>query len=602
MQPSPSVTDVTPRVDRIKDIEARIKMIEQRRGRTSDPSSAYNSSHSESNLSFGTLLSQLPSQATFPNSTPNSSVHKVPNLSSYVASGASPGLNMLMPRGPANLSLPGEASRKLLNMFMQRKLASGFELHMGRVLRSFQPGSSEPAVPALYYSMLLLGCHFISEPELKFWENMFFERTKLEIEANIARAHSNDTSKYNPLHHLQAMVMLGQWFYFKCRLLEGYVYMTRAMQFAVALGLHELDSRIYGCYVVLNRKSSHRGARRWSPRDPVELGEAINLWCQATRFAMTLGIHRLRSRIFREMPTLNMSTGQILVEHWYPEDQRELAEAINIWWKCCGLDMAGSALNGLPASISPEEITTVWPRLLSEYEPGQIIPNDEYSVESLFDPQLYLIVTDSSQDNVKCLLAKACILMISSAKLAMEFPLGSQVPDEWWVRFEQVDRSVHRFMETMPPVYLGQSSEELAYLIIAHSGIYCAQIQLHSTLAEYEIAQAAQDSRQENDFLGGVSYTRCTEACRAAALAAALVLHIDMSNMLLFIGVAWVGVSKVLIRDIPRLRSRGKVVQTREKEHQLAIIEKCMERAATTYPLFSLQLKELLLLKEQQSI
>ncbi|CAE6527180.1 unnamed protein product, partial [Rhizoctonia solani] len=277
-------------------------------------------------------------------------------------------------------------------------------------------------------------------------------------------------------------------------------------------------------------------------------------------------------------------------------------EAINVWWICCGLDMAGSALNGLPASISPEEITTVWPRLLSEYEPGQITPNDEYSVESLFSPQLYPIVTDASQDNIKCLLAKACILMISSAKLATEYPFGSQAPNEWWVRFEQVDRSVNRFMETMPPVYLGQTNEELAYLITAHSGIYCAQVQLHSTLAEYEIAQAAQNSCQDNDFLGGVSYTRCTEACRAAALAAALVLHIDMSNMLLFISVAWMSVSEVLIRDIPRLWRRGKVVQAREKEHQLAIIEKCMERAAETYPPFSLQLKEIRWLKEQQPI
>ncbi|KAL5638493.1 hypothetical protein ACGC1H_005242 [Rhizoctonia solani] len=442
-----------------------------------------------------------------------------------------------------------EVVRRLLDVFVQKRVQCCFELDLNRVIGSLQHGSTKPIIPALYNAILLVACHFTHDPDSKVWEDVFLERTKWEIESKVIEAHGGRMHKYNSLHHLVAMSLFGLYFYFKGRLLEGHVHTS-----------------------------------------------------QATRFAMTLGIHRLRSRIFREMPTLNMSTGQILVEHWYPEDQRELAEAINIWWKCCGLDMAGSALNGLPASISPEEITTVWPRLLSEYEPGQIIPNDEYSVESLFDPQLYLIVTDSSQDNVKCLLAKACILMISSAKLAMEFPLGSQVPDEWWVRFEQVDRSVHRFMETMPPVYLGQSSEELAYLIIAHSGIYCAQIQLHSTLAEYEIAQAAQDSRQENDFLGGVSYTRCTEACRAAALAAALVLHIDMSNMLLFIGVAWVGVSKVLIRDIPRLRSRGKVVQTREKEHQLAIIEKCMERAATTYPLFSLQLKELLLLKEQQSI
>ncbi|KDN37703.1 hypothetical protein RSAG8_09971, partial [Rhizoctonia solani AG-8 WAC10335] len=88
---------------------------------------------------------------------------------------------------------------------------------------------------------------------------MFYERTKLEIEANIARAHSNDRSKYNPSHHLQAIVMLGQWLYLKSRLLEGYVYMTRAVWLAVAFGLHDLDSHICGHYIIMNREPSFRG-------------------------------------------------------------------------------------------------------------------------------------------------------------------------------------------------------------------------------------------------------------------------------------------------------------------------------------------------------
>jgi hypothetical protein len=32
------------------------------------------------------------------------------------------------------------------------------------------------------------------------------------------------------------------------------------------------------------------------------------------------------------------------------------------------MELAGSTLNGLPPAISLEEITTVWPCLLSEYE------------------------------------------------------------------------------------------------------------------------------------------------------------------------------------------------------------------------------------------
>ncbi|CAE6425131.1 unnamed protein product [Rhizoctonia solani] len=226
--------------------------------------------------------------------------------------------------------------------------------------------------------------------------------------------------------------------------------------------------------------------------------------------------------------------------------------------------MAGSALNGLPASITPEDITTVWPRLIEEFEPGQVLSDDNYSVASLFDPELTHLVTDASQDNVKCLLAKTCILMISSAKLDTERSSRPYSLDEWWARFERVDRAVNRFMETMPPVYVGRNNEELSYLTIVHSGIYCAQVQLHSALAGYEIAQAAQDG-QPDDFLG-----------------------------------AWVSVSDVLIRDIPRLKKIGKVKQALEKENQLAILEKCMERSVAAYPVFSLQLKQIQSLKEQQ--
>ncbi|EUC62558.1 fungal specific transcription factor domain protein, partial [Rhizoctonia solani AG-3 Rhs1AP] len=262
-------------------------------------------------------------------------------------------------------------------MFMQRTQISGFELHIGRVLRSFQPGSSEPAVPALYYAMLLLGCHFISEPELKFWESMFFERTKLEIETNIARAHSNDTSKYNPLHHLQAMVMLGQWFYFKCRLLEGYVYMTRAMH-------HKL-------------KPPRRGAGRWSPRDPVELGEAINLW-----------------------------------------------------WACLMRDFIGTVLNGLPPSISLEEIKTVWPVSLSDFEDwsGSELSNDNHSIASLFDPEHFHIVTDISKDTANSIAAKATILICCAGKLDTERISNSEVTDEWWARFEECDRTIQSFAKS----------------------------------------------------------------------------------------------------------------------------------------------------------
>lgn len=45
-------------------------------------------------------------------------------------------------------------------------------------------------------------------------------------------------------------------------------------------------------------------------------------------------------------------------------------------------------------------------------------------------------------------------------------PQGS---DEWWARFDACDRSIGRFLQTMPPVNLARNVEELASLVLVHS-------------------------------------------------------------------------------------------------------------------------------------
>lgn len=126
--------------------------------------------------------------------------------------------------------------------------------------------------------------------------------------------------------------------------------------------------------------------------------------------------------------------------------------------------------------------------------------------------------------------------------------------------------------------------------LMCAAAVYCGVVQLHFALAEYELVLGAQGHPQcihPDGTLGGFSYERCTEACRANALAAALVADMDMSKMHMFIGIAWVCVSEVLTRDIPRLRLSGQLAQANEKERQWEIVEKCMERLITTYPVMS---------------
>ncbi|KAG9100966.1 hypothetical protein FRC06_003481 [Ceratobasidium sp. 370] len=339
------------------------------------------------------------------------------------------------------------------------------------------------------------------------------------------------------------MFTLGQYYYIKGRVLEGHVQCSSATRFAVALGLHKIDSRIFRDDYTSETGQRALNTRLWRPRDPIELGEAINLW-----------------------------------------------------WTCCIFEYAGSTMNGLPPSIHRNEIATVWPRLLDDFEKDHPLPDDNYSIAALLDPQLTPKVADVSKDNVKSLLAKVCLLMEYAGKLDIERIANPQNSEEWWIRFEECDSAVMQYTRTMPPVQFARNVEELAYLVLVHTVAYCSNVQLHSGLADLEIAAGTQgDPRgvQPDGSLGGLSYARCSEACRATALAATLVEDIDMTYMHVFTGLAWVCVAVVLIKDVPRLRESGHLQQAVEKEKQLAVIERCMERLVATYPVLTLQVEQL---------
>ncbi|KAG9124633.1 hypothetical protein FRC07_010859 [Ceratobasidium sp. 392] len=182
--------------------------------------------------------------------------------------------------------------------------------------------------------------------------------------------------------------------------------------------------------------------------------------------------------------------------------------------------------------------------------------------------------------------------MYHATTLDMERLANPQVSEEWWARFDDCDSAVARYMHTMPPVQVARNVEELAYLVLVHTTAYCSNVQLHNSLADSEITVGKQgDPRgvQPDGSLGGLSHTRCTEACRATALAATLIADIDMSYMLLFTGLAWACVAAVLIKEVPRLRESGHFEQALEKGKQLAVIEGCMERLVAIYPVLSLQ-------------
>lgn len=133
------------------------------------------------------------------------------------------------------------------------------------------------------------------------------------------------------------MCLLALYYLFKGRLLEGHFHASSAVRFGVAMGFHQLNSRIFRPTVLDRQQKSVIGVHRWQPSDAVELGEAINVWWY----------------VFQPLST--------------PEDIphihiNELART------CFTLDFGASVLNGLPQSLDPSDVTTVWPCPINHFE------------------------------------------------------------------------------------------------------------------------------------------------------------------------------------------------------------------------------------------
>ncbi|GAB1517196.1 hypothetical protein RhiTH_000240 [Rhizoctonia solani] len=259
-------------------------------------------------------------------------------------------------------------------------------------------------------------------------------------------------------------------------------------------------------------------------------------------------------------------------------------------------------MNGLPTSLSLGEIKTVWPVALSEFENSHVsihgivqrriidltfvqesgLPNDSHSVASLFDSRYCHIVADVSQASASCILAKCTVLTYCAGVIDTERISGSEVSDEWQRRFKECDRGIEYFTQSIQTVYVGRDDQEVAAVVVSQAAVDCAIIQLHEPLVDRELNRDGQGVRSSS--LGGSSYSRCIEACRRIALAAACVEKIEANHMQMFFGISLSFAARVLAKEIPRLRHGGYVEQALRMEQQMAAIAKGMERMFAVYP------------------
>lgn len=283
----------------------------------------------------------------------------------------------------------------------------GIDLQTSSFLQTLNLPPTHPLHPhPSFLNALYLHACALSSPDhyLHTCQNRFLQRTRTAI---------NDSLQFNDriIDTLRAQCLLANWYFGHGRMLEGYDVVCAAARFAVGCELNRIVSPVWSNIEVMTT----------APREPSQHGLGIGLPALAATAAtsgsgpsivdrdgnmthprlisLRFGIGLLPSSSIsagREqsgrgspgisgVPLPNSSfglgggsaagpggvgarPGKINPIVDAPKTGKELGERILLFWRIFNLDRFWSVVCGLQPALSEDEIMTVWPRSMEDYE------------------------------------------------------------------------------------------------------------------------------------------------------------------------------------------------------------------------------------------
>ncbi|KAG8801136.1 hypothetical protein FRC16_001195, partial [Serendipita sp. 398] len=132
-----------------------------------------------------------------------------------------------------------------------------------------------------------------------------------------------------------------------------------------------------------------------------------------------------------------------------PKNTREVGERILLFWRIFDLDRFWSVVCGLQPSLSEDEITTVWPRPLEDYEMGNVNDAEYASVRTLGIKQP--TSTMARPDSLNALLSKSITLFERSSRLGASLSAVQTPTEAFWIAFRLMEDSIIQLSATTPP-------------------------------------------------------------------------------------------------------------------------------------------------------
>ncbi|KDQ07181.1 hypothetical protein BOTBODRAFT_615635 [Botryobasidium botryosum FD-172 SS1] len=197
--------------------------------------------------------------------------------------------------------VPVNLTDLLITNFLQNRWQHVLEFNTTKFLdaRRLPPSHPNSVHPALLDAMCLLGCMY-SPPAFQKFEPLFLHRLRYHLATSLANVD-------RLFDFLMASALTGCFYYMKARIIEAHHCMSTAIRFAMACGLHRIDT--------YDLCSSHLSPILAPPESLIDLGDRIYMF----------------------------------------------------WGLFC-LDRAGSLITGFPAAFPDDKlITTMWPCPLDQY-------------------------------------------------------------------------------------------------------------------------------------------------------------------------------------------------------------------------------------------
>ncbi|KAG9001685.1 hypothetical protein FRB90_011555, partial [Tulasnella sp. 427] len=411
--------------------------------------------------------------------------------------------------------IPSRLRDSLIETFLQNRDKCCFDLHVGRFIASLSLPSEDlrGPHPALVQSILLMGSYFSRAPALVDYEVRFLAQSRQELSASLSDA--------DRLHDYVRASNLVAFFYFcKGMYAEAYQQIGNSARMVVTCGLHQIPSGV------------------WHPATQPE------------------------------------GTDQFIS---HPVDSVDLGERIHTFWQTVTLDrmiaMVVGQLAHLPNGPHADpnfRVTTPWPRLIHEYESGNIGNDENNSIIQLFDPRLSGYFRP---DTLYGLRAQGLCL----AQYAFHLSHTSTAPQE----IALLDNAINVFMSRLPGLRNGGESGEIAptpgLSPVNHKLVL---IRTLPCLASLIICQHGADP---------IARQRVGAATQGIAAAISELSDTDFSELFLGLGHLWFIACEILTNIYHH--SQGTVRDQISRD--LNGVLRALKKLSLVYPLLGFQVQEL---------